>query len=148
MDRFVEHFCMVNGVDQKEFKRHLKWAWKAASPQSPPPADYGVWAALVDVKDQKTIRELTRFILDEMPKRSIDASNWSAIEMRRQALAQRKDEEERMAIEKAERRAVRERRRHDKLIRLGLIPPAPLPGTFDIEPLMQHAMEEYGDWRI
>jgi hypothetical protein len=148
MDRFREHFCMVNGVDEKEFKRHLKWALKAASPAVPPPADYRVWTALVGVKERKAIQSLARTILGNLPKTNIDGSNWPAIEIRRRALAERKGEEKRIAIEKAERKAERERRKRQKLIRLGLIPPDPSPERFDLEPLMQQAMEEYGDWRI
>ncbi len=148
MDRFRDHFCVVNGVDEKEFHRHLKWALQATSPRVPPPADYGVWAALFDVKERKRLEILICSVLAGIPKRVIDGSNWSSIEDRRCAFAKQKAEEERMKIEKEQRKAERLRQQHAKLARLGLIPQELSPDNFDLEPLMQWALEEYGDWRV
>jgi len=148
MDRFREQFCVVNGADEKEFERHLKWAWKATSPALPPAADYGVWSAILGVKGSAVIRALTLSIFHSLPTRGIDRSHWPEIEARRQALAQRKAEAKRQRLEKEARKTERLRRKHAKLARLGLIPPEPAPHALNIEGMMERAMEEYGDWRL
>ena len=113
----------------------------------PPPADYGVWAALFDVKERKRLEILICSILAGIQKRVIDGSNWSSIEDRRRPFIKRMAEEERMKIEKEQRKAERLRQQHTKLARLRLIPQEPSPDNFDLEPLMQWALEAYGDWR-